>query len=172
MLAPESSIYTRTRIGYHDGRVFPGNTSSPGRSASNRGTWFVSGCIALVGGASVVRLTEAQPTPDRAPLPDDPDGRSTNRRITDVETARVRVVIDTETKTLRRYELDFNATVHGFGENDSRRWEYHTEAIFSVGTDVNCPDELGPSLARGVALEAHGLLRNTILLNARPGVQA
>jgi len=36
--------YTRTRMGYHDGRVFPVNTISSGRSASNRGTWFVSGC--------------------------------------------------------------------------------------------------------------------------------
>jgi len=42
-------LYTRTRIGYHDGRVFPVNTISPERSASNRGTWFVSGCIVLVG---------------------------------------------------------------------------------------------------------------------------
>jgi phosphatidylserine/phosphatidylglycerophosphate/cardiolipin synthase-like enzyme len=40
-------IYTRTRIGYHDGRLFPVNTISSGRSASNRGTWFVSGCIVV-----------------------------------------------------------------------------------------------------------------------------
>ena len=31
-------------MGYHDGRVFPVNTISPRRSASNRGDWFVSGC--------------------------------------------------------------------------------------------------------------------------------
>ena len=31
-------LYTRTRIGYHEGRVFPVNTISPGRSASNRVT--------------------------------------------------------------------------------------------------------------------------------------
>jgi hypothetical protein len=42
---PGVMLYTRTPVGYHDGRVFPVSTISPGRSASTRGTWFVSGCI-------------------------------------------------------------------------------------------------------------------------------
>jgi len=66
-------------------------------------------------------------------------------RVTDVDAARARVVIDTETRTLRRYEGRFNATLHHDRyENGTRRYDGHTEATFRVGVDVKRPAELGP----------------------------